>query len=95
VCIKALELRASRVASEKEAYRNWPGRHSVSDMPYHPLGMRLVVLASILLLAGCAMPSATVQPAMDYPPGAFYGRDGTPKVLPCMAGALLCSPRGG
>jgi len=57
--------------------------------------MRLVVLASILLLAGCAMPSATVQPAMDYPPGAFYGRDGTPKVLPCMAGALLCSPRGG
>ncbi len=57
--------------------------------------MRLALLASILLLAGCAVPRETVQPAIDYPPGAFYNRDGMPKVLPCMAGALLCSPQGG
>lgn len=75
--------------------------------------MRLALLASILLLAGCAVPRETVQPAMDYPRDAFYNREGTPaegsptgfaargpnpstpRVLPCMAGALLCSPQGG
>lgn len=57
--------------------------------------MRLALLVSVLLLAGCAIPREIVQPAMDYPPGAFYDRDGKPKVLPCIAGALLCSPRGG
>jgi hypothetical protein len=49
----------------------------------------IAVLA--LALAGCA---ATPSRPLDYPPGAFYTPDGKPKVLPCMAGGLLCSPQG-
>ncbi len=54
--------------------------------------MRLALLVSMLLLARCA--TGPVQPAMDYPPGAFYNHDGTPKKLPCLGGALLCPRRG-
>ncbi len=63
-------------------------RHAVP-----PSGIRVAFLASIQLLAGCAVPRETVQPAMDYPLGALYNRDGTPKVLPCMAGALVYPAR--
>jgi len=113
ICMSFTAPEGSTFASEKKAYRKGSGRHFVSDMPCHPPTMRVAFLASILLLAGCAVSRETVQPAMDYPPGAFYNRDGTPaegsptgfaargpnppppKVFPCMAGALLCSPQGG
>ena len=49
----------------------------------------IAVLA--LALVGCA---ATPTRPLDYPPGAFYTPDGKPKMLPCMAGGLLCSPQG-
>ncbi len=53
---------------------------------------RTAVLALLALaLVGCA---ATPSRPLDYPPGAFYTPDGKPKVLPCMAGGLLCSPQG-
>lgn len=64
-------------------------------MPCYIPEMRLTVIASILLLTGCAVPTERVQPPMDYPPGAFHTRDSKPKDLPCMAGTLLCSPQGG
>ncbi len=92
---QALELRASRVASEKGAYRKRSGQLFVSGMTCHPPGMRVALLASILPLVGCALPTEIVQPAMDYPPGPFDDCGGPPKVRPCMAGALLCSPPGG
>jgi len=44
-----------------------------------------LLIAMALALAGCA---ATPSRPLDYPP------DGKPKVLPCMAGGLLCSPQG-
>ncbi len=69
------------------------GAAFVSGGPWHLPSMRLALLVSILLLAGCA--AGPVQPAMDYPPGAFYDCGGQPEVRPCMAGALLCSPPGG
>ncbi len=78
-----------------EAYRKGSGRLFVSDMPCHRPTMRLALLVSVLLLAGCAIPREIVQPGMDYPPGAFYDCGGQPKVRPFMAGALLCSPPGG
>ncbi len=54
--------------------------------------VRIAILAAVALaLVGCA---ATPTRPLDYPPGAFYTPDGKPKVLPCMAGGLLCSPQG-
>jgi len=83
------EHRSESSTSDKEAYRKWAGRLSFAAcraiLPAYasPSSPR----------SGCAVPRETVQPAMDYPPGAFYNRDGTPKVLPCMAGALIYPAR--
>jgi len=41
--------------------------------------------------SGCAT-TPGARPGLDYPSGAFTKPDGKPKVLPCMAGQLLCSP---
>jgi len=51
----------------------------------------IALAALALALGGCA---ATPSQPLDYPPGAFYTPNGKPKVLPCMAGGLLCSPQG-
>jgi len=51
-----------------------------------------VLIALGLSLAGCGVTTAYNPPALDYPPGAFRKRDGSPKPLPCLAGTLLCSP---
>ena len=53
--------------------------------------VRIALTAVLALaLAGCA---ATPSRQLDYPPGAFYTPNGKPKVLPCIAGGLLCSPQ--
>ncbi len=53
--------------------------------------LRIALTAVLTLaLAGCA---ATLSRPLNYPPGAFYTPDGKPKVLPCIAGRLLCSPQ--
>jgi len=44
-----------------------------------------------LYFAGCAT-TPGARPGLNYPSGAFTKPDGKPKVLPCMAGQLLCSP---
>ena len=54
--------------------------------------VRIALTAVLALpLAGCA---ATPSKPLDYPANAFHTPDGKPKVLPCMAGGLLCSPPG-
>ncbi len=51
-----------------------------------------VLIALALSLAGCGATTAYDPPALDYSPGAFRNRDGSPKPLPCRAGTLLRSP---
>ncbi len=69
-----------------------PGRASPVAAWWAMRHSRIALTAVLALaLAGCAM---TPSRPLDYPPGAFYTPDGKPKVLPCMAGGLLCSPQG-
>ena len=63
-----------------------PGARHTRAMAHFRIALTAVLA---LALAGCA---ATPSRPLDYPPGAFYTPDGKPKVLPCMAGGLLCSP---
>ncbi len=69
-----------------------PGRASPVAAWWAMRHSRIALTAVLALaLAGCA---TTPSRPLDYPPGAFYTPDGKPKVLPCMAGGLLCSPQG-